>query len=274
MGLTRKEIQQDRIRTILTDIYQWAMANQTYLVGGLAVAVLLMLAAYGWNNYQQGQNRAAQAAFSEAVELFHGTVQGEETQGQDPSQTPPAGQKTFASKEERDAAAKQAMEAVVKDYSGTPVVPWARYYIALLEERAGNNEQARQILSELGEDSQVPEVRSLAIQRLAADAQQQGQYQQAADYWKSLLDNPASRFPIQGAVLELARCYEKSGDLKAALEQYRRVQDEFPTSQQARDAKLRIDALAPQVEKPEAEGETAGPEASPEPESSDPSSGR
>lgn len=252
MGLTRKEIQQDRIRTILTDIYQWSMVYQGYLIGAMVVIVLLMLAAYGWNNYQQGQARAAQEAFSEAVNLFHAPIQAADADSEQPANPP--GQKTFATEEEREASTRQALEQLLADYSATKVAPWARYYLALLDERDGNADESRQALQALSQDANVPEVRSLSAQRLAEQAQQQGRYQEAIDYWTSLLDNPAPHFPIQGAILQLARTYEKKGDNQHALQQYRRLQDEFPTSNQASEARTRVAALESLVD------ESASPE--------------
>ncbi len=265
MGLTRKEIQQDRIRTILTDIYQWAMVYQGYLIGAVVVAVLLMLAGYGWNSYRQGQNRAAQEAFSDAVSLYHAPLEGA---GDEQAQPGDPGQRTFASEEERDASTREALENVLEGYSGTSVVPWARYYLALLDERTGQADQARQALDNLSRQSEVPEVRNLAALRLAEQAQQQGRYQEAIDYWNSLLGNTASHFPIQGTLFQLAGAYEKNGDNQQALEQYRRLQDEWPTSTQAREARVRIAALEALLE---SSGQPEGSDQSDsQPETSDP----
>ena len=259
MGLTRKEIKQDRIRTILTDIYQWALVYQRYLIGGVVVVVLLMLAAYGWNSYRQGQNRAAQEAFSEAVSLYHASIEGAESQ---PADNPPR-QQAFASEEERDASTRVALDDVLFSYSGTPVAPWARYYLALLDERAGRVDQARQALLELSREAGIPEVSNLSANRLAEQAQQQGRYQEAIDHWTSLLDSAASHFPIQGVILQLARAHEKNGNKKEALVQWRRLQNEYPTTAQARDAGVRIAALESLLEADSEQPEDSGDSGSP-----------
>ncbi|MEE8584566.1 MAG: tetratricopeptide repeat protein [Acidobacteriota bacterium] len=256
----------------MTSIYQWALAYQRHLIGGVAAVVLLMLAAYGWNSYKQGQNRAAQEAFSEAVNLYHASVEDAGDADSQPAGNPP-GQQAFATEEERDAAAHEALEKLLANYSGTPMAPWASYYLALLDERAGQSDQARQALDELSRNSWVTEVRNLAAQHLAEQAQQQGRYQEAIDYWTSLLDSAASHFPIQGVILQLARAYEKNGSNQEALEQYRRLQNEWPTGTQARDAGVRIAALESLLEgssdQPEDSGDSESPPDQPESTPSD-----
>jgi hypothetical protein len=82
--LTRKEIvQQDVIRKTLTDTSNWAISNFKLLVGALVVVLATTAGVILWQQYSGSRQAQLQAAFADALEIYHAPVGAEATQNQD-----------------------------------------------------------------------------------------------------------------------------------------------------------------------------------------------
>lgn len=269
MGLTKKKIKQDKVRDTLTELYEWILEYQIYLVVGLGLLVVGALGTYGWQAMRSGQDRDAQYAYAKALEVYNAEITPEDEPSDTDAETPkPTAKETFKTVEERNAKALEAFDKVADDYSGFDVGQWARYLSALVHLDRGETEQGHTILAELTESADVLEIRNLAALRLADDAEADGNADDAISYTKKILDAPSDSMPREPLLMRLARNYEKAGDDQAALEQYRKIEAEYPTSQEARTAGPRIKELEEKLgtSPPEA-GETP-PESSPPAQSS------
>lgn len=256
-GLTRKEIQKDQFRSILTDVYEWLLDNSKYVGGAFALVVLLAVGGFLWGQYRNAQEQEAQDAFSAAMEAFHGPVVTDES-------TDTAGLRgpRFSSEEERDSLALTAFQEVSDKHSGSSVGSWAQLYTALIRFRQGEDEEAKKILEELSADASPQEVSNLASKRLCEDAEQAGAYEQAITYCTRIIDAPADSFPIAGILFRLAQSHEKNGDSEAALDFYRRLNSEYPNAPEARTASQKIAEMAPQDEEGES-ADSSSPEGQP-----------
>ena len=251
MGLTRKEIQEDRIRVILTKLSEWILVNQKILLTGLAVSVLIVMAVWAWTLHAESRDRAAQVAFAAALDIYNGRVDlvdASRVDGETPPPPPPVddGRMTFATEAEKTAKAIEGFEAVIADHSGTSVEGWARYYLALTLDESGEENTAQEILTELSEGASLPLLRNQASERLAENAEKSGRNEDASRYLNKIAEAPAPNYPLQSIILRLAQAYEKSGDTDAAIDQYRRLQDEYPTSDEATEAERKLTKLAPE----------------------------
>ncbi len=251
MGLTRKEIQEDRIRVILTKLSEWILVNQKILVAALAVSALIVVAVWAWSLHSESRDRAAQVAFAESLAIYNArvdAVDASQTDGETPIATPPVddGQMSFPTEAEKHAKAIESFEAVLTDHAGTSVEGWARYYMALTLQASGDEERAEQILTELSETASLPLLRNQASDRLAESAERAGRNDDALRYLKEIAEAPAPNYPLESIILRLAQTYEKSGDIEASLEQYRRLQAEYPTSDEAAEAERRLKKLEPE----------------------------
>lgn len=242
-GLTRKEIKEDRIRKVLTDLYQWLLVYQRPLLGALSALLVLVVVGWIWSGYSQTRTEEAQGAFSEALEIYHTPIQDavEPKDGETPTPAPDGDNETFASIEERNSKALEAFREVSASYSGVHR-DWARFYTAVILNAQGSQDEAQSIWEELSSDA-PPLIRNLSMERLAELFEANGEYDRAIDRLQSLIDNPAENFPIQAALFKLARNQEAVGNSEDALDNYRRIVSEFPTSSQRADAEKKVKEL-------------------------------
>ena len=73
--LSRKEIvQEDRIHARLSQISQWVLRNRNYLAAAAVVLVVVIVGLWALQGYRAGQAAETQGLFSDALELYHATI--------------------------------------------------------------------------------------------------------------------------------------------------------------------------------------------------------
>ena len=251
--LTRKEIvQEDRIYSVLSGFSQWAVVNRTPLVVGSGIVVASLLGFYLWQGYQDSSNREAQKLFAEALDTYHAPVKelapepGSESDGQNPDQPPePPPEYRFETVKDRRAAAEAAFEKISDDYSGTRLGFFSRYYLGLIGRQNEDAGAARQHLRWVVDNSGDSDVRNLSRNVLADIALGEENHEEALTYLQQLLGDPTPQVPEQTVLMRIARTHEALGNVEQALENYRKITNDYPTSSQAEEAQSEIDRLEP-----------------------------
>lgn len=249
--LTRKEIvQEDRIYSVLSGFSQWAVVNRTPLVVGSGIIVLSLLGFYLWQGHQESSNQEAQKLFAEALDTYHAPVRElapdpePESDGQDQPPEPPPEYRFDTVAERRDAA-EMAFEKISEDYSHTRLGFFSRYYLGLIGRQNQDAGAARQHLKWVVENSGDSDVRNLSRNVLADLALGEENHEEALTYLQQLLGDPTPQVPEQTVLLRLARTHEALGNIEQALENYRKITNDYPTSTQAEEAQSEIDRLEP-----------------------------
>ena len=246
--LTRKEIQQDRVRGFLLRIYDWATEN-TRILGGLLGALVAAIALlYGLESYWGTQESQRQMQYAEALKIFQAPIEGESDghEGHDHAQT---GELVFETVAERDNQALEKFTAIVAEAPDTTLSYLSRYYSGILQHRLGNSEQSLHLFREIIESDASSELRNLARIRLAFVARAQGDSDAAIAALRQILEEESTDFPRDGVMLQLAQIYEESGRKEEAVNQYDQLRKEFSTGAASRAAESRYDFLEPQVRK-------------------------
>ena len=251
--LTRREIvQEDRIYSVLSGVSQWAVLNRTPLVVGSGIVVVSLLGFYLWQGYRESSNQEAQKLFAEALETYHAPVKelnpepGAESEGENRNQPqPPLPEYRFDTVAERRAAAEAAFEKVSDDYSNTRIGFFSRYYLGLIERQSEDAGKARQHLQWIVENSGDSDVRNLSRNVLADLALGEENHQEALTYLQQLLGDPTPQVPEQTVLMRIARTHEALGNIEQALENYKKITNDYPTSSQAEEAQSEIDRLEP-----------------------------
>lgn len=249
--LTRKEIvQEDRIYSVLSGVSQWAVVNRTPLVVGSGIVVVSLLGFYVWQGYQESSNQEAQKLFAEALDTYHAPVKelapdpDSDSENQDQPPEPPPEYRFDTVTERRDAA-EAAFEKISDEYSGTRIGFFSRYYLGLIGRQSDNASKARQHLTWVVDNSGDSDVRNLSRNVLADIALGEENHEEALTHLQQLLGDPTPQVPEQTVLMRIARTHEALGNVDQALENYRKITNDYPTSSQAEEAQSEIDRLEP-----------------------------
>ncbi len=114
----------------------------------------------------------------------------------------------------------------------------AYYALGIARKRQGDYEQAIMAFKKaVGLNTTTNDIYQQAFYELGEVYTDQKNYKEAVRAYEGALANgPEATY----VVIALARAYEKAGELKSAIEQYRAVLDYDPTSQEAKDALVRL----------------------------------
>lgn len=240
--LTRKEIvQEDRIHATLSSVWDWAARNSTWIVVALGVFILAIVGSYFWQYYQKRADEGVQKQLGEALEIHHAPVGTAQNADGNAVST----RYRFKSAEERHRKALEKFNAIAQEHSSTQVGTLARYYVALNKQELGQKEEARKILAEVSEQADDVEIKNLARYALAGQAKVDQNHAEAIRRFKEILDAPASNFPKQTVLLELAQTYEARGNTEEALKTYRKITVDYPGTEYSRQAQDRLTQLEP-----------------------------
>ncbi len=220
----------DEFLLYLEDHWQWLVA---LLVG----IVLAGGALGGFYFYSQRQERAATAAFGNALTSFEAPVR----QGLPP--TPGDTERSFATEKEKYETASKEFAAVRTDYPRTRAALMAKHYQALCLYHLGKSEPAVAALEELsrGPDRNVA---ALAKLHLAGIYESQARPTDAEALYRQLAENPAPVVPREVALLALADLLAQSNPAEARRI-YQQLKAEFPDTPVAEQVTRRLDYLPP-----------------------------
>lgn len=242
--LTRKEIvQQDSIRKTLTETSHWAVENSRALVIGVVAVIAILLIGLGWQKYSQSQDDEIQAAFSDALAIYHAPLATPEGEAPPDDQDLLKPKYEFATAEERLEKALAAFNQISEDFSRNRIVDLSRYYAGLSLVELGRNDEAQKQFESLTADSSYPDVKNQALNSLAQLALGANEPSKAAAYLQQIIDTPSENYPRQIVLAQIGRALEASGDLQGALDRYRQITSEFVGTSAATAAQEQISRL-------------------------------
>ncbi len=260
--LSRKEIvQEDRIHARLSQISQWVLRNRNYLAAAAVVLVVVIVGLWALQGYRAGQAAETQGLFSDALELYHATidkveekseekVEGEEKveksaeeKAQARAQELANNRYRFQSDQERIQKAEKAFLQLVQEHPDSQLGVLSRYYLALIARQTDRIEEAKEGLLWVIDNADAADTKNLSRNALAQILLGEGSAKEAADLLEQMVEEPSPNYPQQIILMSLGQSYEKAGNRDKAIEQYRKITSEFPTSQQSQEAQSRIDEL-------------------------------
>ncbi|SRR5712692_162881 len=208
--ITRKEIRRpDQFITLTGKVLDLVAQHRTEFISSAIAAVVILLAFWGWDSYQDRQNRLAAHEFSVAVDLYH------------------------------KAKYREALQSLAKlsiyrssPYGRVGLLYQANSYIALTD-----NSKAESTLQELlRTERKDPFLRQLALLTLAYTQERTNRCKEAI---QSFSEAEALQGPFkEDALMGKARCSTQSRNFKEALNAYRQFVLNYPASERAKDAAL------------------------------------
>lgn len=239
--ITRKEIRQpDEFLTLSARAIEFVQAHTREIaigIGALLVAGLLFWAGSAYTN-----RREAKAAhlLAQAQALLHPAPDAREGEP-DPAAEGKADP-------EAESGAVALLEDLVENYKRTEASGTARILLAQRYYEAGNIEGAIETYKRsLKRGNRKAELKAMAWEGLAYAYEAEKDFQQALGWYEKLSRSSLTHF--QGwAYLGMARCYEKLGENRKAIDAYRSLLAEHPQHPWAPEAQASIARITQSLE--------------------------
>ena len=189
-----------------------------YVLGAVGIAILLLA---GVLVYQHRSTVASQK-LSDAMRTFESPVI-------QPGQPAPAGERTFASSEERARAANGDFKDVAEHYGMTPAGRNAQYLQGVTAMQMGQTATAEELLKKSAGswNSDIAALANLALANLYHTTNRDAQ---AIEIYQKLTAKPTTTVPSGLAQLQLASLYSSEGKKDKAREIYAKIKDKDPKS--------------------------------------------
>lgn len=235
----KRQIKQDELVSGFEHATAWIQAHRRESTVTAVVVAVVGVLALSVTYYQGTRERAAEAAFSEALTIYHADVQGDRPPG------PPSAAPVYPDPRAKFTKAAAAFDGVDRKYSSLRIGQRARYYAALCRLEIGETIPARKALEELAARKDPGQVEpSLARLALADLMRSSGELDKALEAYRAMADEPGLSIPRDHVLMTLAGALEEARRLPEARSAYRRVREEFPSSPYASEAERRAEYLS------------------------------
>ena len=236
---TRHQLKSDRFTRATIGAAEatahWTVEHKSKIVTSVVVAVLALVAVGGTWYYLAQQDAKANVELGHAVRTLQ-------------TQIRPAGAPetpnvpSFASMEDRAAAAKKQLQAIVDQYPHTHTADIARYLLGTTAIEVGDNTTAEKQLKDVASNGNR-DVASLAKLALASLYGNLNRTKDALDLYKQLIDKPSDTVGKVTAQLQLAQLYESSQQPAEAKKIYEQIVKENPKTEVEQMAQAKLQAL-------------------------------
>ena len=233
---TRHSLKEDRFRgaTIVAAerTAHWTVEHRkTLIIGAISIAVLLAIVLGGWT-YVSRQDEKASLELGQAVRTMETPLR--------PAGVPEQpGYPSFASAQDRAAAARKQFQLIVEQYSHTHTADMARYFLGVTSADLGDNAAAERYLTQAS-SFHNDDLAALAKFALASVYRKENNDGRAIDLYKQLINKPTRTVGKVTAQLELASLYEAKQQPAEAKRIYEQVQKENPASEAANLASTKL----------------------------------
>ncbi|MCP4663558.1 MAG: tetratricopeptide repeat protein [bacterium] len=229
--LTRKQIKhdirEDEFKSVIFRTLASLQENPRVIVGTilgvLALAAVVSAALALLEHRQQKANEELVAA----VNLLQAPIQAEGATPDDPD-TP-----SFATEEDRRARAREALQEV----GGGMASEVAELYLAGIAISEGDTATARSLWQDFLKDHRDHLLAVSVRLNLIHLDRQEGRAEELAEELRAELDQPERSLPEDVLLFELAKTLDLLEQSEEAMELYKRIEDEYPQSPYAAQAR-------------------------------------
>jgi predicted negative regulator of RcsB-dependent stress response len=213
----------------------WTVEHKSKIIITVVIAVVVLAVLLGSWYYLGQQDGKANVQLSHAVRTLSTQIR--------PAGTPETPNlPTFASAEERAAAAKKQLQGIVDQYPHTRTADIARYMLGTTAIEVGDNATAERELHDVA-DIHNRNLASLAKLALAGLYGNTNRTKDALDLYKQLIDKPSDTVSKVTAQLQLADLYESSQQPAEAKRIYEQIAKENPKTEAEQIAQTKLQAL-------------------------------
>jgi predicted negative regulator of RcsB-dependent stress response len=236
---TRHRLKEDRFSRATMGAAEatvhWTEEHKSKLiVGGLILAVALVVGIGGWY-YLNQQDHKASALLNQAVRVLDTPLRpaGAPAEPDFPS---------FASAKERTTEARRQLQSIVDQYPHTRTAEFAHYLLGLTSYQLGDNAAAERDLKSVA-STHNDDLAALAKLALAEVYRDTNRTKDAVDLYNQLIAKPARSVGKTTAQMELAEMYVSTQQPAEAKRVYEQIQKENPATEVAQLATQKLQAL-------------------------------
>lgn len=200
--MSRKELkQQDEVMTSLQRVYEWLRRYRLHLIVGALALVAALLAASGISGWMESSQRDVAVAFDEAYAPVVATVAP--NPAEEPLDAPPealaeAADDTFATEEERTAAAVQRLDAFLSEHDGSPLADEASLGLAAVRFQQGQYDKAASLWAQFLDERDDSPIAPFVAEELGLAAAQQKKFDEASKWFGRLIESSSPYFKALG----------------------------------------------------------------------------
>ena len=220
----RQELREDKVVTLYSRFMEYFDENRNVVFGILGGIVLIVIMGFGYGFFKDQQENQAQEVLSRAVRLYEADNWREALDG---------------------SGSTTGLLEVVDKFGGTTAGNLAVYYAADSYLNLEEHEEALKMFNRFNHNADALGAGAYAAE--AAIYEDQGEYDKAADRYKSAAMIFESDFTSARYLVSAGRNYERAGNYKDAIEMYESIREDFPDSEQAQNVDLflaRVNVLA------------------------------
>lgn len=236
---TRHQLKQDRFSQATIDVAErtahWTSEHQSrVIVGAIILVVGVSLGLVG--RYFLGERAdKASVALTAAVRTM-------ETPVRPPNMPADPESPSFASAQERAAAARKQFQEIIGHYPLTKASDFSHYFIGLSAAQVGDNAAAEQELQKVA-SYHNSELSSLAKLGLASVYRSTNRSKQAIDTYKQLIAKPTTTVSKTTAQMELAATYQAANQPLEAKRTYQEIAKENASTEIAQMAQQKLQEI-------------------------------
>lgn len=187
--------------------------NQNLVLGIGAAVALAIAGVFGYTYYNESQNAAAQNDMFQAIFYFESDSLNLALNGD---------------------GNNFGLLEIIDEYGGTEAANLAHYYAGVAFLKQGSYQEAIDHLGDFSSSDLLVQARAYS---LMGDAHmEQGDFQQAADYYERAADYRPNEFFTPQYLEKAALAYAELGNYTEAAESYGRIVEEYPESAQYQQA--------------------------------------
>jgi tetratricopeptide (TPR) repeat protein len=238
--ISRKQMQRpDEFITWFDRAVDYVREHSLEAVLGVAAVFVALAVWQGILYYQESRRDASIQALSQALMILQAPLQKDLTDQQMLS-----GARSYASAEERLAAASAQLGKIIKDYPGTPQARQAQLYLAGVQRDAQDYRAAVESYNAYlqANPNLDPEIRTIALMGLATSHFDLGNFQEALNAFQQIIAVPDA-FNRDEALVGASSCEENLGRLDEAIALLKQAEEEYPDTVATRNVPIKIRIL-------------------------------
>jgi hypothetical protein len=233
----RKHLKENELARSMARASHTITRHRRPLAAGAIAVFVLVVAIAGFFVWRERRNTAASENLAQAMAVMDARV----VPASEGTATPPTAG-TYPTEKARLEAALPRFQAVADRYPSTQAGIAARYQAAGILAALGRPAEAMARYQEVVERGGgiYADMARLGLAEMQALS---GRHDEAITTWQELSRQTGTNLPLDGILMQLGRTYEAAGRTADAVQTYKRIVDEFPTSPYAPEARQGLDRL-------------------------------